>query len=80
MIEPREPRGRLSAQSGGVKPNADDTFEMKTIFLQPDFFFYPGKELAEDEIRISIVGSGWELWTIEPSKHFSKLVKLTRLL
>ena len=47
------------AQSGGPKPDAGDTFEMKTVLAQPDLFYYPGEELASDEIRVSIMGSGW---------------------
>ena len=47
------------AQSGGPKPDAGDTFEMKKVLAQPDLFYYPGEELASDEIRVSIMGSGW---------------------
>ncbi len=48
-----------AAQSGGAKPNAGETFKMKEIIAQPDIFYYPGEELATDEIRVSIMGSGW---------------------
>jgi ribonuclease Z len=48
-----------AAQSGGPKSGASETFKMKTIIAQPDIFYYPGEELAQDEIRVSIMGSGW---------------------
>jgi hypothetical protein len=47
------------AQSGGPKPDAGDTFTMKKVIAQPNLFYYPGEELASDEIRVSIMGSGW---------------------
>jgi ribonuclease Z len=47
------------AQSGGAKPDAKDTYTLKTVIAQPDLYYYPGEQLAEDEIRVSIMGSGW---------------------
>jgi ribonuclease Z len=48
-----------TAQSGGPKADAGNTFQVKKILAQPGIFFYPGEELATDEIRVSIMGSGW---------------------
>jgi ribonuclease Z len=32
---------------------------MKSVVAQPSLFYYPGEELAADEIRVSVMGSGW---------------------
>src|SRR5262249_3878755 len=47
------------AQSGGEKPGANRAFDVRTIIAQPELFYYPGEELAKDEIRVSVMGSGW---------------------
>ncbi|GAB5470240.1 MAG: hypothetical protein Kilf2KO_32700 [Rhodospirillales bacterium] len=51
--------GQSQAQSAGDKADAQETFAMKTVIAQPDVFYYPGEVLAEDEIRVSVMGSGW---------------------
>jgi ribonuclease Z len=33
--------------------------ELKEVVARPDLYFYPGEELADDEIRVTILGSGW---------------------
>jgi ribonuclease Z len=32
---------------------------LKEVVARPDLYFYPGEELAADEIRVTILGSGW---------------------
>ncbi len=51
--------GQASAQSSGPKAESDQSFAMKRVLAQPELFYYPGEALAEDEIRVSIMGSGW---------------------
>src|SRR5262249_27350131 len=51
--------GEALAQSGGEKPGANRAFDVRTIIAQPELFYYPGEELAKDEIRVSVMGSGW---------------------
>ena len=47
--------GEATAQPAGNS----DTFKMKSVVAQPSLFYYPGEELAADEIRVSVMGSGW---------------------
>jgi ribonuclease Z len=51
--------GQALAQAGGQMPGANQGFEMRTSVSQPELFYYPGEELAKDEIRVSVMGSGW---------------------
>jgi ribonuclease Z len=51
--------GQAAAQEAGAQPMPGDMFRMKTVIAQPALFYYPGEELAADEIRVSVMGSGW---------------------
>ncbi len=49
----------VSAADAPAKPAAGDAFEVKAVIAQPSLFYYPGEALAADEIRVSVMGSGW---------------------
>ena len=51
--------GEAAAQEAGTQATPGDTFQMKTVIAQPALFYYPGEVLAADEIRVSVMGSGW---------------------
>jgi hypothetical protein len=38
---------------------ADDTVELKKVIARPDLWFYPGEELDPNEMRVTLMGTGW---------------------
>ncbi|MGB5297199.1 MAG: MBL fold metallo-hydrolase, partial [Thiogranum sp.] len=38
---------------------ADGTTRLKNVIARPDLWFYPGEELDPDEMRITLMGTGW---------------------
>ena len=45
--------------SAATQSNPEGTTSLKTVVARPDLYFYPGEELASDEMRVTILGSGW---------------------
>jgi ribonuclease Z len=35
------------------------TTKLKDVIARPDLWYYPGEELAEDEMRVTLMGTGW---------------------
>lgn len=35
------------------------TTKLKTVIARPDIWFYPGEELDPDEMRVTLMGTGW---------------------
>ena len=48
-----------SSASAATQSNPEGTTTLKTVVARPDLYFYPGEELASDEMRVTILGSGW---------------------
>ncbi len=38
---------------------ADDTVKLKKVIARPDLWFYPGEELDPNEMRVTLMGTGW---------------------
>jgi ribonuclease Z len=38
---------------------ADETVKLKKIIARPDLWFYPGEELDPNEMRVTLMGTGW---------------------
>lgn len=49
---------------------------LKTVVARPDLYFYPGEELADDEIRVTILGSAWGNSIRRPQAALSIFVEL----
>jgi ribonuclease Z len=49
----------VSSEAAAESADESGTFRMKSVVAQPSLFYYPGEELAADEIRVSVMGSGW---------------------
>jgi len=49
----------LAAASADTKTAADGTTRLKNVIARPDLWFYPGEELDPDEMRITLMGTGW---------------------
>ena len=48
-----------AAAESGAKPAADGMTRLKNVIARPDLWFYPGEELDPDEMRITLMGTGW---------------------
>jgi ribonuclease Z len=58
-----------SAQSErGSSSTAGDTLKLKKIISRPDLWFYPGEELDPNEMRVTLMGTGWGN-IIRPAQH-----------
>jgi ribonuclease Z len=50
--------GAVSAQeTSGTKDG--EHVRLKKVIARPDLWFYPGEELAADEMRVTLMGTGW---------------------
>ena len=38
---------------------ADETVKLKKIIARPDLWFYPGEELDPNQMRVTLMGTGW---------------------
>ena len=48
-----------AAAESGAKAAADGMTRLKNVIARPDLWFYPGEELDPDEMRITLMGTGW---------------------
>jgi ribonuclease Z len=50
----------LATSSADAAPPKDDaTFPLKKVIARPDLWFYPGEPLDPNEMRITLMGTGW---------------------
>lgn len=50
--------GTASAEEAAPTADAGVT-KLKTVIARPDIWFYPGEELDPDEMRVTLMGTGW---------------------
>ncbi len=55
---------KASPASAATKTKSKGTTSLKTVVARPDLYFYPGEELASDEMRVTILGSGWGSYSL----------------
>jgi len=48
-----------AAAESDAKAAADGMTRLKNVIARPDLWFYPGEELDPDEMRITLMGTGW---------------------
>ena len=48
-----------AAAESDAKAAADGMTRLKNVTARPDLWFYPGEELDPDEMRITLMGTGW---------------------
>jgi ribonuclease Z len=41
------------------KQPSTGTTGLKTVIARPDLWFYPGEELDPEEMRVTLMGTGW---------------------
>ena len=51
--------GTAAADDKGAAAPETDTTRLKTVIARPDIWFYPGEELDPDEMRVTLMGTGW---------------------
>jgi ribonuclease Z len=50
----------LAASSADAAPATDDaTVPLKKVIARPDLWFYPGEPLDPNEMRVTLMGTGW---------------------
>ena len=54
--------GAAPAQAGqdtGSRGDNKDDVKLKRVVARPDLWFYPGEELDPEEMRVTLMGTGW---------------------
>jgi ribonuclease Z len=60
--------GSAAAAESNTKAAADGTTRLKNVIARPDLWYYPGEEVAPDEMRVTLMGTGWGN-IIRPAQH-----------
>ena len=47
---------------------AEGTTVLQDVIARPDLWYYPGEEVAPDEMRVTLMGTGWGN-IIRPAQH-----------
>lgn len=45
--------------AAAATPTDDATVKLKKVIARPDLWFYPGEELDPNEMRVTLMGTGW---------------------
>jgi hypothetical protein len=57
-----------AAAESGEQAEAEGTTVLQDVIARPDLWFYPGEEVAPDEMRVTLMGTGWGN-IIRPAQH-----------
>ena len=50
---------KASPASAATQTKSEGTTSLKTIIARPDLWYYPGEELDPNEMRVTLMGTGW---------------------
>jgi ribonuclease Z len=50
---------KASPVSAATQTKSEATTSLKTIIARPDLWYYPGEELDPNEMRVTLMGTGW---------------------
>jgi ribonuclease Z len=58
--------------AGPPEKDAQATIPLLDVIARPDLWFYPGERVAPDEMRVTLMGTGWGS-VIRPAQHGASL-------
>lgn len=51
--------GVAQTATSAEQSNSEGTTPLKNVIARPDLWYYPGEEVAPDEMRVTLMGTGW---------------------
>lgn len=59
---------KASSASAATQTKSKGTTPLQDVVARPDLWYYPGEEVAPDEMRVTLMGTGWGN-IIRPAQH-----------